>query len=104
MQTSKEGLTIEQRLIPKEPSYLIINLAMSDNAWAKVDQNLTYPGVTFDRRCRWSYIPVLSMCGLLAGRGFAGPNPVELCRADAHAVLQFGMPDSCSCACVCLHT
>jgi hypothetical protein len=45
MQTSPEGLTVEQRLVPKEPSYLIMNLAMSDNAWAKVDENLTYPGV-----------------------------------------------------------
>lgn len=43
--TSKEGLTVEQRLIPKEPSYLIMNLAMSNNAWAKVDEDLTYPGV-----------------------------------------------------------
>jgi hypothetical protein len=45
LQTSKEGLTVEQRLIPKEPSYLIMNLAMSNNAWAKVDEDLTYPGV-----------------------------------------------------------
>lgn len=44
-QTSPEGLTVEQRLVPKEPSYLIMNLAMSNNAWAKVDENLTYPGV-----------------------------------------------------------
>jgi hypothetical protein len=42
---SAGGLTVEQRLIPKEPSYLIMNLAMSNNAWAKVDENLTYPGV-----------------------------------------------------------
>lgn len=72
MQTSKEGLTVEQRLIPKEPSYLIMNLAMSNNAWAKVDQNLTYPGVT----ClicgrRWSCNPVLSMC--------ASPGRAWLC-------------------------
>lgn len=42
---SAGGLTVEQRLIPKEPSYLIMNLAMSSNAWAKVDETLTYPGV-----------------------------------------------------------
>jgi hypothetical protein len=43
---SAGGLTVEQRLIPKEPSYLIMNLAMSNNAWAKVDENLTYPGTS----------------------------------------------------------
>lgn len=39
------GLTVEQRLIPKEPSYLIMNLAMSESAWAKVDPDLQYPAV-----------------------------------------------------------
>ena len=43
--STDNDLLVEERLIPYEPSYIVMNLAMSNNAWAKVDPNLKYPGV-----------------------------------------------------------
>ena len=45
LQTNANGTTVEQRLIPYEPSYIVMNLAMSNSAWARVADDLQYPGV-----------------------------------------------------------
>lgn len=47
LQTQDRGgnLTVADRLIPLEPLYIVMNLAMSNGAWARVADDLEYPGV-----------------------------------------------------------
>lgn len=43
MQTNDVGERTEDRLIPVEAMYLIMNLAASDIGWSKISPNLTLP-------------------------------------------------------------